>query len=611
MEVEELAVAKIQSMVARCPHLKPYIASNDKTPFTDGHIDVYRGLARKKSDWRGRVSVQVKGRSSSTKRKATTTFSIERTDLQAFQTDGGVLYFYVAVNARGKRVPYYALLSPFTIEYYLRQAPEEQKSISVSFKKFPSVPEQIEQIIGLALKTKNQSPSAGFDPQLFETMKSITVYTTAGLPLDAPVTLMPGETDYALEIVTAGGMTLPMDGGLDIIPQAYVEQKTDIAIGAGMVTYEHVRVLRVDKDTVEVRLDDGILLKMTEAAEQRIWNVSYTAQNNLGARIKATRFLLGLVEKGGVEINGTSTPLGTTTADAATFAEELRGHLEAVRHLRELFEYLGVDLDLIELDELDGEQQQNLRILHRLLIDGEEWRDEAGETSRGTMKVGRWELMLIVVPGTEPDSWRYVDPLAPSAPHMFRWSSDDSSAEDAIPVTAYDVIEPEYLPRILNLRLDSIVDAYEAIADAGQTMSLANHRVLALIKAADVSDVRQDEFLRAARTLNEWIISHEGETPVHLINRWQISWRRNELTSADLEAIRRLRRQALKSKNDRAEEIELACLLVAGDQEEASYVIDQMEEDKLQTVRDWPIWRLRGGTEPGEALQAAEQDAMA
>lgn len=592
MEVEELAVAKVQSMIARCPHLKPFITTSDKTPLTDGHVDVYRGLGRKNSDWRGRVSVQVKGRSRSTKRNAELAFGILRTDLQAFQVDGGVLYFYVAVDAKGKCVPYYALLSPFTIEYYLRQAPEEQESISVSFKKFPSVPEHIEQIIGLALKTKNQSPSAGFDPMLFETMRSITVYTTAGLSLDEPVTLMPGETDYALEIVTAGGMTLPMDGGLDIIPEAYVEQKTDITIGAGAVTYEQVKVRRVDKETVEVRLDDGVLLELTEAHEQRIWNVSYAAQNNLGARIKATEFLLGLVDHSGVEINGTAMPLGSTTADAQSFAQELRGHLEAVRYLRELFAFLGVDVNLIELDELDSQQHQDLRVLHRLLVEGEEWRDDAGETSRGMMKVGRWELMLIVVPGQEPNLWRYVDPLAPSAPHMFRWSSNDGTAENAIPVTAYDVIEPEFLSRVLNLRLDSIVDAYEAIADATQTMSLANHQVLALIKAADASDRRKDEFLRAADTLNEWIIVHEGETAVHLINRWQIKWRRNKLTPTNLDEIRRLRRQAVRSKGPRADEIELACLLLAGDAAEAEYAIGQMERDKLQMIQSWPIWKL-------------------
>ena len=76
MDTEALAVAKIQGMVARCPHLKPFVASNDKTPFTDGHIDVYSALGQKKADWLGRVSVQVKGRARSGKRPAQIAFSV-------------------------------------------------------------------------------------------------------------------------------------------------------------------------------------------------------------------------------------------------------------------------------------------------------------------------------------------------------------------------------------------------------------------------------------------------------------------------------------------------------------------------------------------------------
>ena len=53
MDIETLAVAEIASLVARCPHLKPVISTNDKTVFTDGHIEVYQGLGQTKAEWRG------------------------------------------------------------------------------------------------------------------------------------------------------------------------------------------------------------------------------------------------------------------------------------------------------------------------------------------------------------------------------------------------------------------------------------------------------------------------------------------------------------------------------------------------------------------------------
>lgn len=89
MDVEALAVAKIGGMLARCQHLKAFIPTNDKTPFTDGHIDLYTGLRQSKADWRGRVPIQVKGRTRRSKKTSSPTHPITRTDLRAYQNDAG------------------------------------------------------------------------------------------------------------------------------------------------------------------------------------------------------------------------------------------------------------------------------------------------------------------------------------------------------------------------------------------------------------------------------------------------------------------------------------------------------------------------------------------
>lgn len=593
VDVEALAVAKIQAMIARCPHLKPFIASNDKTPFTDGHIDVYSGLGQKKADWLGRVSVQVKGRSHSGKQSAQISFSISRIDLLGFQRDSGVLYFYVAVDKRGRCTPYYALLSPFTIEHFLNSAPATQGSISVLFKRFPNQPVEIERIVALALKTRDQRTSLGFDSDVFQRMKSLTVHSAIDLNLSAPLRLAPDELDYALELTTEGGLTLPLSGELHIYPQTYMEQSTDIAIGAGGITYERVSTRRIDAETVEVRLGPAVTLTMRENGTQRIWNVSYTAPGNFVERLKATRFLIGLIEKQGVEINGAAIPLGGATGDVAGYLDELHGHLSTLGELEELFEHLGVESAVVDLDEIGGDAFNWLKALHRAFVGGEELRNESGDTARGLVHLGRWAVMLMTVRGSEPDTWRYIDPFDPAAPHMFRWSAEDDDGANAFPVTAYDIVEQEHLPTILNLRLDRILDAYEPIADSDRTMGLANQRVLALVLAADSTEERKEEFLRAAGALNEWIIEHEGETPVHLINRWQIIHRATGLAPEHLNAIRALKRQARRRSAAMAEEIDLSCAILLGDAEEVDYLLGELAEDKLATIRTWPIWNLR------------------
>lgn len=593
MDAEALAVAKIQAMVARCPHLKPFIASNDKTPFTDGHIDVYAGIGQKKTEWRGRVTVQVKGRSRPGKRPAELTFGISRVDLLGFQRDSGVLYFYVAVDKQGRCTPYYALLSPFTIEHYLNSVPADQATISVGFKRFPNRPDEIERIVALALKTREQRPSLGYDPELFQRMESLTVHSAIDLDLSAPLRLTPGALDYALELTTEGGLTLPLGGELHIYPQDYVEQSRDVTIGAGGVTFERISTRRIDTETVAVRLGAAVTLTMRVTESQQIWNVAYSAPGSFVERLKATRFLIGLMEKRGVEVNGEPSPLGGATGDVSAHLDELRGQLGQLEELEELFSQLGVDGSLVDLDEIEANSFQWLKALHRAFVGGEELRNESGDTSRGLIDLGRWTIMLMTVPGSEAGTWRYVDPFDPSAPHMFRWSAEDDDGANAIPVTAYDIVEQEHLPTILNLHLDRILDAYESIADSDRTMSLANQRVLALILAADSVEERREEFLRAASALNEWIIEHEGEEPVHLINRWQILHRTTGLSPQQQGAIRALKRRAARGGISMPEETELSCALLLGDAEEVAYLVGEIAEEKLVTIRTWPVWHLR------------------
>ncbi|AWB94657.1 hypothetical protein DCE93_02440 [Agromyces badenianii] len=513
----------------------------------------------------------------------------------AFQNDSGVLYIYVAVSKQGRCAPYYALLSPFTIEHYLGQVPADQKTISVLFKKLNNDPREIERIVGVALKTKNQSLSLGFEPSLFDKMKSLTLYSAADLNFDEPIVLTPGEVDYALEMTTEGGMAVQLGGVLHIIPQQYTEQTLDVRIGAGGVTFERATVRRIDALTVEVRLGECLTLVMTDADQKRLWNVSFVAHSNFAARLKAAEFLIGLVESGAIEINGEVTPLGRGATDRRREIDEFRGHLASLSQLSELFERLGVDGSLVDLDELQNEQIINLQALHRSFVGGEEIRSDDGEVSRSVLTVGRWALMILTVPGSKPNMWRYVDPFDPEAPHMFRWSADSGDESSAFPVTAYDTVEAEYLPILLNLHLDSILDAYEAIADLEPTMGLANQRVLALILAADASEPRRDEFLRAADLVNEWVIFHVGEKPAHLINRWQILLRRHELTPTDRNSIRALKSQMSRRVDPMAEEAELSCALLLGENDEADYLVGQMAATKLEAVQTWPIWKLRRG----------------
>ena len=590
MDVEAIAVSQISRMIASCSVLKAYISTNDKTPFTDGYVDIYSSIRQSKADWRGRVPLQVKGRTRRSKKRSLPSYPIARTDLLAYQKDSGVLYFVVAVDPDTSRcAPYYSVLSPFAIESILTNAPEGRATVPVPLKKLPSDPNSIERIVALALKTRDQNVALGFDPVLFERAKSFTVHTTSELDFSTPITLSPGANDFALVLNTTDGLSIPLSGELHIFSPQIVK-RPDLRIRSGAVTYEGAALRRLGDKDVEAELSDGLRLAFHLEPGSQSTDVSLTLERTLLGRLKALEFYIALLDSEVIEINGNPSPFEITRSDDDAW---IREHLETLHALKDLFEHLGVDTRLIDLDEIDETQTRQLAVLYRAFVLKEEIAHTSAETSSVRQQVGRWHLMFLITPGTEPGKWQFTDPFSIDSRQQFMWSAEDKAGKDAVPVTAYDVVEQEHLGGLLNMRLDSIVAAYEAISDFPSTHGLADQEVLALIAAADATAERKEELLAGAARLNEWLIEEMPDEPHHLINRWQISSRLGALSVEQRSEIRKLRRTVAGSAIPRAAQIELACALLLEDGEEVEDLIQQLPEELLLQMQQWPIWELR------------------
>lgn len=160
--IELLAVNAVSDLIAKCSFLEANIASNDKTPITDGHVDVYGDPKHRNATLLGRVSVQVKGRSTNSKTQ-TPSFSIDRDTLKFFRNNGGGVYFYVKVRTNLKsRVVFFVNLNPFRIDRMLNRE-ANRESFSVAFQRLPEDPARIEKIFKLALEQQSSCSGSGLD----------------------------------------------------------------------------------------------------------------------------------------------------------------------------------------------------------------------------------------------------------------------------------------------------------------------------------------------------------------------------------------------------------------------------------------------------------------
>lgn len=592
MSIETQAVAEITKILNLCPRLEAVLDTYDRVPLTDGHIDVYSSNKHSKSTWRKRVPVQVKGRSSDRKNKPRPSFPIERVELEAHQDNGGVLLFCVDINLMiDKCMPQYAILKPYDIRRILASIPDDQKSVSIRLTPLPRVPESVERIVNVALVGTRQNSFLHTNPHVFESATHITITTVDVVDFAKPVILDPGEAAFALEVTTATGDRIPIDGGLEIVPGDYVEQDCEMRVAAGNAVFEHIKVQRLSPAETRVTLGDGLSLVVHEGDSRHRASINITYPGNFAARKRALEFAIGIAESRKIMLGERSLDIGDLTENDTRQVDEMREHLQYLRRFQAVFDKFDADGSLVDMDSLTDAHIENLRVLYGVFIEGVPAGNPHGKPGRTLVNFGQWAVMLVVVPGEEPGTWRYLDPFDPETPQMFRWSTDDQR-EITIPITAYDAVEAEHLPKVLNLRLATIDTAYERIAHGRHTAEIANERVRDLVTCADVSPLRRAEFLRGADRLNEWIIRQQGEVPVHLLNRWQIAWRTGALTDADQADIRRLKHELARSDDVRAGQQELACALLLEDVQEIKFLTEQLTPEHRSEMESWPMWEL-------------------
>lgn len=591
MDVESLAVAAITTAIARCDLLDPIIEANDKTPFTDGHIDVYSGRPLSKKTWEGRVPVQVKGRQRQS-RKPVREFGVPRVDLVAFEKESGVLYFLVTVDQTGMRViAYYAILSSSKIRSLLEDSPHRE-SVKVKFKSLPAGNEAVERVVRFALKTRENHSSVDFSSILLERAESFELHLLEDFDTDRPLTLDPTETDFVVVAKTSDGLSVLLDGGLQLFPEAYVPARRDVRIASGEVEFTSCIVKKLDDERVEAKLTEGLTLTFAARDGAVTTGVALSLDDDFDARVKSISFYLALIDTKAVTIGESSSPIQIEEDPDDSW---LRQHLRELREQEELFAKMRIDTRLVDLSAIDEARARQLRTLHRALVRGEEVGLSGAQPTIGILPIGSCRILVIVMKGTEEGKWQLTDPFDEETRGYVYSVADDPKDAGSVPVTAYELAERNTTSTVLNLNLENIVSAYDAIATAETTIGIANQQVLTLLRAADDSDVRRSDFLQAAERLNDWLVQQEGVRPRNLVNGWQIVRRGRDLTADEVEDVRELRREARGSAMEQAQEVELACSLLLGDHPEVDHLIARMPREMVDEIQQWPIWALRDG----------------
>jgi hypothetical protein len=591
--IELLAVNAVSDLIAKCSFLEGNISSNDKTPVTDGHVDVYGDPKHSNSRLLGRVPVQVKGRSSNST-KQMPSFSIDRDTVKFFRTNGGGVYFLVQVRKDfNNRVVFFVNLNPFRIDRMLdRDA--KPASISVAFQRVPEDPAELEKIFKLALEQQKQGKTEGIDEHLLEKMRSITIHSLDAISADRPTVLNLAENDFAVTIETDGGLKLPFDMDLTIIPSSFVPRKADTEVRCGIVEYSRPAVWRSDSETMNLRLSEGLLIRARNVGDRLKATIDLTLRGSLRSQLRDLDFFLAAASGEPLVIGSVSNKLGDHS-----FAQE--GELTTVREsigrIVEVFEAIGANDELVEAVVWSEEDKRMLLTLHRAIVLDEEVAATSDGYGRMDISVGPFTIVTLVTAGSAPELLRVANPFDPTKRARFRLYQEGEAVTEAETIngTVYESLEVIELPAVLNLHLEGIVQAYDKLEDRNVAFALANQMVLTLLSAADsVDGARRKRLLVGARALSEWLFTDGDDKLLYKINMWQTRHRLGILTADDLAEIRTERRVVQREDEDDARLREACLSILLADFDELEIALNGMAVEQAAHLRSWPIWTLAG-----------------
>ncbi|GAB3405949.1 hypothetical protein GCM10027515_19910 [Schumannella luteola] len=605
MSVELFAVTAVVDRIAACPLLAPEIKSGDKVPITDGHIDFYSSARKSNMSHVGRVPVQVKGRATATKVKASRdsqSFPIEREVLQFFRNHGGGIYFYVPMRKGGaQREVFYVILLPFKIGRLVDGKPDTQRSFSVKMRRLPEEVPQIEAIVRLTWNGRVQTSNPGDNDVLLDQAESLTVHSLDGFDENRPTRLALADTDYVVVAHLPGGLEVAMDIDLEVLPREYLERDLAVSIKCGEVEFTNARGRRLQADTTLIRLSSGLKIRLRADAGAISAHLDLTREGSFRAQAKNFDFMLAAASGSPLQIgDGPNEP----QAGDPGLQTELRSIRQEISCLTDLFDELGIDDGLSSELQLDDDLRRMLLAMHEGLVQDQPVRGNSDGTGRYDFSVGDYKIMAIVMPAEEPGFRRIIDPFDPTKRDRFQiYRIDDDGSPELIDwATVYESVTAEEMAMILNLRLNNLVDSYANLEDRQAALTRANYTVLRLLTAADIasSGVQRANLLNGALSLCQWLMTEDPDSLVHRVNSWQILHRRGELGDDVRREIRATRR-GLPCDDAQARELEACMLILLGDEAELEVVIEELTEVQVKNLRSWPVWALRN-SEPKPVL---------
>lgn len=592
--IEELATNAVKKSIITTDVLDQFISENDKEPTWDGYVYIYDNKKKRKSDLRGRVAVQIKGKLKDEMPKDEISFPVSTIDMKNFLYDGGAIYFVVYISSDGtKETIYYTALTPVKLKLHLAQA-KGQGTKSLKFIPFPTGNNQKATFfLNFYLDCKKQASFATKEMLSLEELEKQDVLTGLTFSVtgygysqnDLHRALFENEV-YLYANIKGSNAPVP----IDLIPYNLQTQETEpckIAVNDKVYYSSFSRIRSKDKVIVEI----GESFKITMTKSGGLVNISYNSAPMLSDRIKDTEFMLDILRSKHFSLNGCKLDIDLAATEFQNFNIEAQTEsVEYYKKMQTVLNLLNVQQD-VNLSTMTKQDLLEMDNLITAFIDKKTVRNIRKDLSVITKIKIQNIVLILIFEETNKDSGEYNIYNFFSANLVLVY--DTLESDDNYITSLYSILQKDDYLQISNIDYEAILPSYQALLKNNPAIfERANIDMLNMISAYDEN--KNTKLLNVAKSFAEWILNDDKDTlpyEIKLLNLLQIVRRERELNIDEIKQLCAIIENSLTR-----EDIKVGAYLLLENQMAAQIHFDMLGKDEQEGFKKYPIfvfWKER------------------
>lgn len=584
--IEQKAIIEVIRYFEDSRTVATYLNDNDKEPFYDGSLYLYRGLRRDNPHYIGRVAVQVKGEYLGEFKDGIYSYPVEMDAIRAYLHEG-IAYFVVQEVKRKKRI-FYGLLTPIELRSIIDEKGEQGTySIRLRRARDKDIKDIEAELIQFERDCNRQVSFVDNKPIEFEDLEKMKIhqFSVDVTVKSKRVNIFQAITEKPLFIYANVHDDLKVPIGTGRASIALIKDVNLPVVVNGKTFFDHYRSkMENGKQTIIVGDCFTLQFDPNDRKRQATLNIRRSSKL-LKDVINEAEFLIELQAAKELTIGKQKLPI--PFPDEHEMMIGLPERLKAWHELDDTLRMIGTNMDM-DMSLVNRKDETAIETIIDMVYHGNARTLKRATIGINNVSIANLHLWLLVYKNND-GKYEIKNLFDKSLGFKATYQYPEGKFEESM----YSGFNRERLMACDNFPYDDVIPSYEALREVNPHIyERGNLFLMELISAYDktADEEKRKTMYEAALKIADWLIQNDKEDNAlqNLINKYQLLKRNPGLTDEEKKQLK-----CLQLENTAGDEYSYAIALLLDDKDTYEYYWDKMNEETKKVFRDiLPIYKF-------------------